>query len=122
MYKTIKMVLVQSSNVKSVGYDKEDSNIHIELHSGECYMYKDVPKRVFQNLLKAPSIGSYINRYLRDSYEVESQNSFYALEKASKPLIDYLNKYYNPMATAIVTEGRVDIVSNVMGMPLKVRD
>ena len=118
----IQMVLVQSSNVKSVGYDEENKNIHIELISGEKYMFKNVPKKIFKDLLVSTSIGSYINRYLRDSYDVESQNSFYALEKASKTLIDYLNKYYNPMTTAIVTEGRVDIVSNEMGMPLKVRD
>ncbi|MBU3111980.1 KTSC domain-containing protein [Clostridium lacusfryxellense] len=118
----VKMVSVKSSNVKSVGYDEDYRSIHVELISGEKYMYKCVPKMVFEDLLIATSIGSYINRYLRDSYDVETQNSFYALEKASKPLIDYLNKYYNPMATAIVTEGRVDIVSNEMGMPLKVRD
>jgi late competence protein required for DNA uptake (superfamily II DNA/RNA helicase) len=47
---------------------------------------------------------------------------FSELEEASKPLIGFLNKYYNPMVTAIVTEGRVDIVSNEMGILLKVRD
>jgi len=47
---------------------------------------------------------------------------FEELEKAVKPMIEFLNKYYNPMTTAIITEGRVDIVSNEMGMPLKVRD
>jgi len=118
----VKMGLVQSSNVKSVGYDEDNRNIHVELISGEKYLYKLVPKQIFGDLLKATSIGSYMNRYLKGSYEVAFENSFYALEKASKPLIDYLNKYYNPMTTAIVTEGRVDIVSNEMGMPLKVRD
>jgi len=118
----IKMIPVQSSNVKSVGYDEENKNIHVELIGGERYMYTYVPKKIFEDFLTSPSIGSYINRYLRDSYEVISQNSFYALAKASKPLVDYLNKYYSPMTTAIVTEGRVDIVNNEMGMPLNVRD
>lgn len=118
----VKMIQVQSSNIQAVGYDEDKRNIHIELISGEKYMYKEVPKKVFEDLLTAPSIGSYTHRYLRDSYEVVSQNSFYALEKASKPLIDYLRKYYNPMTTAIVTEGKVDILSNEMGMPLEVED
>lgn len=49
-------------------------------------------------------------------------DKFKELKQASKPLIDFLNKYYDPMTTAIVTEGRVDIVRNEMGMPLEVRD
>jgi hypothetical protein len=118
----IKMIPVQSSNVKSVGYDEDNRNIHIEFTSGECYAYINVPKKVYEDLLIAKSIGSYINRYLRNSYEAIPQNSFYALEKASKPLIEYLNKYYNAMTTAIITEGRVEILINDMGMTLEVRD
>jgi len=53
---------------------------------------------------------------------MEDKTKFKELEEASKPLIDFLNKYYNPMTTAIVTEGRVDIVSNEMGVILEVRD
>ena len=49
-------------------------------------------------------------------------DKFAELEIASKPLIDFLNKYYDPMTTAIVTEGRVDILVSDMGMPLEVRD
>ena len=52
----------------------------------------------------------------------KDKDKFKELEEASKPLIDFLNKYYNPMTTAIVTEGRVDILTNDMGMPLEVRD
>jgi len=44
------------------------------------------------------------------------------LEKAVKPMIDFLNKYYDPMTTAIITEDRIDIVRNEMGMSLVRRD
>lgn len=47
---------------------------------------------------------------------------FEELEVAVKPLIDFLNKYYNPMCKAIVSEDHVEIVSNELGLPLKVRD
>ena len=53
---------------------------------------------------------------------MNENTKFEELEKAVKPLIEFLNKYYNPMTSAIVTEGRVDIVSNEMGMNLEVRD
>ena len=47
---------------------------------------------------------------------------FEELEKAVKPMIDFLNKYYDPMTTAIITEDRIDIVRNEMGMSLVRRD
>lgn len=50
------------------------------------------------------------------------KEKFNELEEASKPLVDFLNKYYNPMTIAIVREGRVEILVNDMGLPLEVRD
>ena len=52
----------------------------------------------------------------------EEQEKFIELERASKPIIDFLNKYYDPMTIAIVTEGKVDIYQAKIGMPLEVRD
>lgn len=118
----IKMIDVESSNVKSVGYDEENKNIHIELISGECYMYKNVPKKVFEDLLLAASIGSYINRYLKDSYDLESQNSFYALKKASEPLVEYLRKYYCLHNQIIVSHDFVKVTQDEIGIPFKLQD
>lgn len=120
--KNIKMMPVESSNVKCVGYDEENKNIHIELTSGERYMYKNVPKKVFEDLLKASSIGSYINRYLKDSYEVMSQKSFYALQKASEPLVEYLRKYYCPHAQIIVSWDFVKVMQDEMGITVRSDD
>ena len=61
------------------------------------------------------------NKSLKEQHR-KKDPKFIELEKAAQPLIDFLNKYYNPMATAIVTEGRIDILVNDMGMPLEVRD
>jgi hypothetical protein len=44
------------------------------------------------------------------------------LQKASLPLLEFLNKYYNPHTYAVVTEGRVEIVSCEMTASLPVRD
>lgn len=52
----------------------------------------------------------------------EEKEKFDELKLASKPLIDFLNKYYNPMCYAVVTEGRVIVLSTEMGIPLEVRD
>lgn len=47
---------------------------------------------------------------------------FDELRIAAQPLLEFLNKYYNPHCYAVVTEGRVDIFSGEMGIPLPVRD
>jgi hypothetical protein len=116
--KNIKMISVESSNVKCVGYDEENKNIHIQLKSGEHYLYQDVPKKVFEDLLKATSIGSYINRYLKDSYKLVSENSFYALQKASEPLVEYLKKYYCPHTQILVSWDFVKVLQDEMGIPV----
>lgn len=44
------------------------------------------------------------------------------LTEAAMPLLDFLNRYYNPHAYAVVTEGRVEIVEGSMSAALPVRD
>ena len=44
------------------------------------------------------------------------------LIEASKPLLDFLNKYYHPHAYVVVTEGRAEVFEGVMAAPLPVRD
>ena len=47
---------------------------------------------------------------------------FKELEEVSRPMIEFLNKHYNPMTTAIITEGKVQIVSTEIAMPLEIKD
>lgn len=44
------------------------------------------------------------------------------LVAAAMPLLDFLNKHYDPHAYAVVTEGRVEIVRGDMSALLPVRD
>ena len=41
---------------------------------------------------------------------------------ACMPVLEFLNKYYDPHSYAIITEGRAEIVSGEIGIPLHVRD
>ena len=68
-----------------------------------------------EKIINARKLTNYTNKG-RD------KNKFNELEVASKLLVDFINKYYNPMTIAIVREGRVEILSEEMGMPLEVRD
>lgn len=50
------------------------------------------------------------------------KEKFNYLEEAARPLVNFLNKYYDPMTIAIVSEGSIEILREEMGTPLKVRD
>ncbi|MFL6193844.1 MAG: KTSC domain-containing protein [Thermoanaerobaculia bacterium] len=60
---------VSSSAISSVGYDPKSSVLEVEFSSGIVYDYFGVPSRVFRQLMKAPSIGSFVSRRIRDRYE-----------------------------------------------------
>jgi hypothetical protein len=60
---------VESSNLRSVGYDEESRILEIELHSGAVYQYYDVPPEVYQELLRAPSLGKYFHANIRNVYQ-----------------------------------------------------
>jgi hypothetical protein len=61
-------VAVSSSAVDSLGYDEDVQTLEIRFQSGFVYQYLNVPQAEYDALLQAPSIGSYFNRNIRNSY------------------------------------------------------
>jgi hypothetical protein len=59
---------ITSSSLASVGYDGRQAVLEVEFHSGAVYRYYAVPKRLFQDLLAAPSKGGFLNRRIRDRF------------------------------------------------------
>lgn len=47
---------------------------------------------------------------------------FAELKEASKPLIDFLYKYYHPHATIMITQASVEVVEGDMAFPNELRD
>jgi hypothetical protein len=62
---------VDSSELRSVGYDMPASVLEAEFHSGEIYQYFNVPARLVLELLEAESIGRYFNAHIRSKFEFE---------------------------------------------------
>ncbi len=60
---------VSSSAISSVGYDERSAVLEVEFSSGDVYDYLQVPRKVYHDLLKAPSKGSFVSRRVRDRYE-----------------------------------------------------
>ena len=59
---------VDSTAISSVGYDERSSVLEVEFEGGAVYDYFDVPPKIYQDLLKASSIGSFVSRQVRDQY------------------------------------------------------
>jgi uncharacterized protein len=59
---------VPSSNISSMGYDPATETLEVEFKSGSVYQYYGVPEALYEQLDRAPSIGSFLNTYIRNSY------------------------------------------------------
>ncbi|MFY9981486.1 MAG: KTSC domain-containing protein [Methanoregula sp.] len=59
---------VQSSNLKSVGYDYQQNLLEIEFISGGIYQYSSVPKDMYSGLMDAPSHGKFFARFIKDRF------------------------------------------------------
>lgn len=59
---------VLSSNIASVGHDAATSTLEVEFLSGSLYQYFDVPETVFQELVTASSVGSFLAREIKGQY------------------------------------------------------
>jgi hypothetical protein len=59
---------IASSAISSVGYDESNSRLEVEFESGAVYDYFDVPSKVYDDLLKAPSKGRFVSQRIRDQY------------------------------------------------------
>lgn len=58
-------VPVESSHLASVGYDSASSTLEIEFRKGSIYQYFGVPEHVHQDLMTAPSKGTYFDRNIK---------------------------------------------------------
>jgi hypothetical protein len=61
-------ILVNSNELKSVGYDPSKRTLEIEFVTGEILQYIDIPERIYQGLLRTESQGKYINALIKNIY------------------------------------------------------
>jgi KTSC domain len=59
---------VDSSMLKSIGYDPATQTLELEFNSGEVWQYLDVPSDEFEALMNASSHGSYARHNIIGSY------------------------------------------------------
>lgn len=59
---------VSSSNVESVGYEKDSETLEVEFKNGTLYQYFDVPQQIFDGLISADSVGGYLAQNIKGVY------------------------------------------------------
>lgn len=62
------MIKVDSSAMNEVGYDSSTRTLCIRFKSGKDYNYFNVPKEVFEGLIRAHSKGTYFNNHIDGKY------------------------------------------------------
>ncbi len=59
---------VNSSNVAEIGYDEPSRILEVLFRNGTLYQYFDVPERDYSELMRASSIGQYLNANVKGRY------------------------------------------------------
>lgn len=68
---SIKRTHVDSSNLKSIGYDNGSQILEIEFPNGAVYQYYGVPQRIYVELMQAESHGKYFYAFVRDKFQYQ---------------------------------------------------
>lgn len=69
MKNEISMLKVKSSNIFSIGYDKDFLLLRIKFRTGGLYEYKGVPESIFTSFLNAKSKGKFFYAYIKNNYK-----------------------------------------------------
>ena len=67
------MIYVDSSNIEAIGYADDAQELHVQFLGGGYYIYHDVPRHIFDELMNAPSKGSFLNREVKNAYQFTKQ-------------------------------------------------
>jgi len=72
---TIKSVFYRDSSfVKNVAWDEDSESLFIRFNSGTTWVYFGVPRNVYSELIKSPSVGQYFNINIRNLYSSQRIN------------------------------------------------
>lgn len=69
----INRIPVASSNIATVGYDKEAHILEIEFHYGAIHQYVDVPEKVFEEIMSSPSQSAYFMNEIKSKFKYQKK-------------------------------------------------
>jgi KTSC domain len=59
---------IKSTIIRSVGYDEQKEMLEVEFNGGALYEYDKVPRKEYDEMMKAPSKGVYFNSHIREAF------------------------------------------------------
>jgi KTSC domain-containing protein len=59
---------VQSTNVRSIGYDPPSGTLEVEYQNSFVYQYYNVPAQVYEALMASSSKGQFVNSQIKNMY------------------------------------------------------
>lgn len=60
--------IANSSQIKKVGMT-ESGDLFVTFSKGTEYLYKNVPNEIYEDLVKAESVGKFLNMNVKGKYE-----------------------------------------------------
>ncbi len=66
---------VESSNIRSIGYDNNRQTLEIEFYSGAVFQYFDVSEEIYQAVISSESVGRYFHENIKSNYSYTSLSS-----------------------------------------------
>ncbi len=83
------MVDVTSRWMDSLGYDLDERVLYDRNQAGSTYGYRDVPPRVYAELMNADDLDAYFDRHVSDHYPVEKITKMTPVHSESLRRIGY---------------------------------
>lgn len=65
---------IESSNLRSIGFDPDSSTLEVEFKSGAVWQYYDFPESLWYEFEGSESLGKFFHREIKGQYS-ESQVS-----------------------------------------------
>jgi hypothetical protein len=65
----MKRIDVESSILRSVGYDPATQTLEIEFTTRDVRQYMKVPQEVYDMLMASSSLGMFFRRHIKDEYK-----------------------------------------------------
>jgi len=62
---------INSSNIRSVGYDVRNRVLEVEFSNGGIYQYSGVSEEVHRRFVSSPSAGSYFRDNIEENFAVK---------------------------------------------------
>lgn len=103
--------IINGNNIDIIGYSDRQKLFLVRFNNQNRFIYKDVPRQIYEEALKAESIGSFMNQYVKGSFRYEQVD--WNIVKASLTDIckHYRNMQYNlnTIVGCFITD-RVDLI------------